>query len=102
MDQTVESIYELAATQIYELSPLEMVNAKDLGVGQGYSVLRVPGGWIFIWLDTSCFVPFDNEFHISEKGREHVPDKKAKTPVPPKKKPTRKPSRTVSTDKPHK
>jgi hypothetical protein len=50
-------INELAEKQIGELKPLEIVSAKDLGVGQGWSVLRVPGGWIFIFLDSSCFVP---------------------------------------------
>ena len=48
---------ELAQKQIYELKPLEMVNAKELGIGQGFSILKVPGGWIFIFIDSSCFVP---------------------------------------------
>ena len=49
-------IHQLAEKQILELKPLEMVAAKDLGVGQGWSILRVPGGWIFIFIDSACFV----------------------------------------------
>jgi hypothetical protein len=53
-------INELAQKQIYELKPLEMVNAKELGIGQGFSILKVPGGWIFVFIDSSCFVAEPN------------------------------------------
>jgi hypothetical protein len=74
-------INEIASKQIYELKPLEMVSAKDLGIGQGYAVLRVPGGWVFIWLETSCFVPFDNEFQQRAKTESKKPARKKRSYV---------------------
>jgi hypothetical protein len=64
MDAT--DLNKIAGQQIYELKPLEMVSAKDLGVGQGYSILRVPGGWLFLFLDSTCFVPMDFEFQLEK------------------------------------
>jgi hypothetical protein len=42
---------------LMDMELLEMKSAKELGVGVGYSILRVPGGWCFMWTDTSCYVP---------------------------------------------
>ena len=42
-----------------------------LGVHKHFEVMRVPGGWLYInyfengmggWSNTTCFVPFNNEF----------------------------------------
>lgn len=46
-----------AEKQIYEMNMLDMLSAKDLGVGVGWAVLRVPGGWVFSISNSSCFVP---------------------------------------------
>jgi hypothetical protein len=62
-------INEIASKQIYEMKPLEMLPAKQLGIGQGYSILRVPGGWLFIFIDSTCFVPLDNEFKMMPKRK---------------------------------
>jgi hypothetical protein len=87
MDQI--DLHEIAGQQIYELKPLEMVSAKDLGVGQGYSILRVPGGWLFLFLDSTCFVPMDFEFERNHGvGQLYDP----KTDPRPKKKTARKKS----------
>ena len=80
-----DDVRQLASKQIYELKPLELVSAKDLGIGQGYSILRVPGGWLFLFLDSTCFVPINYEFHatggpipIKDKTRDPVISKKIK------------------------
>jgi hypothetical protein len=77
-------INELAGKQIYELKPLESIGAKQLGVGVGYSVLRVPGGWVFAWLEAACFVPFDNEFLKTEKPVAKKPARQKKKYLPKK------------------
>jgi len=48
-----------------EMPMLSMVSAKQLEKGVGYSILRVPGGWIFVWTDTSCFVPEEKIMPVS-------------------------------------
>lgn len=52
MDQLME-----AMKRIENLKPLETVGAKELGIGQAFSVLRVMGGYIFMFQNSSCFVP---------------------------------------------
>jgi hypothetical protein len=60
--------------RIYELEPLESVGAKALGIGEAFSVLRVPGGWIYQSMQGICFVPFDSEFQ--EKVQKKAPAKR--------------------------
>lgn len=52
--------------EIYKMELHESLHHED-----GFSVLRVPGGWIYTsysetgtggYSQSSCFVPFDNEF----------------------------------------
>jgi hypothetical protein len=33
----------------------------------GMLILRVPGGWIYLFPESSCFVPFSNEFSTAWK-----------------------------------
>jgi hypothetical protein len=60
--------------RIYELEPLESVGAKALGIGEAFSVLRVPGGWIYQSMQGICFVPFNNEFQ--EQAPKSTPARK--------------------------
>jgi hypothetical protein len=59
--------------KIYDLKPLESIGAKELG-GAGFSVLRVPGGWLFMFNAGISFVPFHNEFQ--PKGPKSTPARK--------------------------
>ena len=51
---------------IYELELHEVCEAV------GYSVMRVPGGWIYHWYtsDSVVFVPYDGEFKEDYYGDE--------------------------------
>lgn len=33
-----------------------------------YQVIRVPGGWIYKFENSSTFVPFNNEFQVKKEG----------------------------------
>lgn len=52
------------AEQLYEMKCND-----DLEVG-GYTVRRVPGGWIYLTLRGQSFVPFSNEF----QPKKEIPD----------------------------
>lgn len=52
--------------RIYNLKMLETLAAKQLGMP--FSILRVPGGWIFLFPQSQTFVPFNNEFQEKPKS----------------------------------
>jgi len=45
-----------------EMVDMKLHETKEIGLGLYNVVLRVPGGWIYWFKDTSVFVPFDTEF----------------------------------------
>ena len=57
----------------YELELLEELILFNNNVATE-SLKRVPGGWIYVLSNpvglTSAFIPFDNEFMITNKGTE--------------------------------
>jgi len=53
--------------KIYSLGPLESVGAKEIGMA--FSVLRIPGGWLWLYPQFVCFVPFNNEFQARPKPK---------------------------------
>ncbi len=59
---------------IYELNALDVISAKEMGIGQAFSVLRVPGGWLYLFPTYGCFVPFNDEF--LEKAKKKTPARK--------------------------
>jgi hypothetical protein len=61
-----------AMKSIYDLKPLEGISAKEMGIGQAFSVLRIPGGWLFVFPTYGCFVPFNNEFEMGGLGSAKV------------------------------
>lgn len=52
----------MTTEEFYNMDFLEKID-----VGHRLSVIRVPGGWIFEMLDSTTFVPFDNEFMNNKK-----------------------------------
>jgi hypothetical protein len=63
--------------RIYNLEALESVGAKEIGMP--FSVLRVPGGWLWLYPQFSCFVALNNEFKIKSPARAKVPNPVRKT-----------------------
>lgn len=49
---------------IYELD-LHERNPEQKDGYQSYHIHRVPGGWIYEFSKSSVFVPYDNEFEVS-------------------------------------
>jgi len=68
---------------IYDLELHEIMD-----VAMSYSVMRVPGGWIYSPIGTSdnaVFVPFDNEFQLTNsKAYKDLEAKQAADPCRPR------------------
>lgn len=62
-----EGTEKLITEQLYEMKCND-----DLEVG-GYTVRRVPGGWIYLTIRGQSFVPFNNEFMPKVTNDENLP-----------------------------
>ncbi len=54
---------------VYNMDLHDEIVITSAHVDNEYSVLRVPGGWIYSSITTSVFVPYDEKFQIKEGYR---------------------------------